>query len=131
MGNRAVVTLQGNDTGVYLHWNGGPESVLAFVEVCKQRGYRTPAADDFYALARFIGVCHEFFRGGLSLGVAPLGSCDTDNGDNGVYILGPGWQISKRTYSGPKTFEELDEHEQLKYQQIVDDLMDGYDQEPE
>ena len=123
MGNRAVVAIQGNDVGVYLHWNGGAESVLAFLEVCKRRGYRTPASDDFYSLARFIGVCHEFFDGGLSLGVGPLSQCDTDNGDNGLYILGPGWEIATRTYQGPKTVEELDGTEHKKFVQIVEDLL--------
>lgn len=37
MGNRAVISFDENDnaTGVYLHWNGGPESVLAFLAAAK------------------------------------------------------------------------------------------------
>jgi len=47
MGNRAVITaseLQTVGVGIYLHWNGGPESVLAFLDVARERGFRDPAA---------------------------------------------------------------------------------------
>ena len=42
MGNRAVVIFDddpnvGSSLGVYLHWNGGPESVLAFMQATQER----------------------------------------------------------------------------------------------
>ena len=40
MGNRAVVTNKNQDIGIYLHWNGGPESVCAFLTYAKALGVR-------------------------------------------------------------------------------------------
>ena len=38
MGNRAVITteknFENNGVGVYLHWNGGYDSVSAFLKYC-------------------------------------------------------------------------------------------------
>ena len=49
MGNRAVITnsksfdvANSTDLGVYLHWNGGRDSVEAFLKYCKLKGYRPP-----------------------------------------------------------------------------------------
>ena len=38
MGNRAVITFSGSRStgvGIYLHWNGGLESVLAFLDAVR------------------------------------------------------------------------------------------------
>ena len=35
MGNRAVITTRSKDIGVYLHWNGGRDSVEAFLKYCE------------------------------------------------------------------------------------------------
>lgn len=35
MGNRAIVKPEGKDIGVYLHWNGGIDSVTAFLKYCE------------------------------------------------------------------------------------------------
>lgn len=44
MGNRAVITDKKNweqgGVGIYLHWSGGRDSVEAFLEYCKLRGFR-------------------------------------------------------------------------------------------
>jgi hypothetical protein len=104
MGNRAVLAFSKapKSVGIYLHWNGGIESVEAFLEVCRLRGYRSPAEDKSYAMARLIGVCHEFFDSGLSLGVGPLCELDVDNWDNGAYLIGPDWKVSERWGKGSK-----------------------------
>lgn len=53
MGNRAVITTSksmdvqtSSELGVYLHWNGGRDSVEAFLEYCKRRGFRPPEEDN-------------------------------------------------------------------------------------
>ena len=73
MGNRAVITTstdinvsESNDIGVYLHWNGGRDSVEAFLLYCKLKGYRTPEYDN-YGWARLCQVIGNFFGGGLSI----------------------------------------------------------------
>lgn len=35
MGNRAVITTTDQRIGIYLHWNGGKDSVEAFLKYCK------------------------------------------------------------------------------------------------
>ncbi len=106
MGNRAVIAFTTetmpappHSVGVYLHWNGGPESVQAFVDVLRDHGFRSPGADMSYAIASFTGLAFAFFdASGLSLGVGPLDQLDCDNWDNGMYIVGPRWEILRRKY---------------------------------
>ena len=97
MGNRAVAVIisasemlangeiNPNQIGVYLHWNGGRDSVEAFLEYCRLRGFRPPN-EDSYGWARFCQVVGNFFGGdGLSLGVGRAYELDC-RGDNGVYV---------------------------------------------
>lgn len=98
MGNRAHVIFASDhriSPAVYLHWNGGPESVYAFLDELRTRGVRE---DTDYAMARFTQIVGEFFGAtgsgaGLSLGIlnGPANlepeSLDLyDHGDNGVYV---------------------------------------------
>ena len=101
MGNRAtVVFTDGKDQfspAVYLHWNGGPESVYGYLEELNRRKVR---ADQDYECARFIQLIGEMFDeesvNGLSLGVTNGPTSDkpvdldkiyTDHGDNGLYLV--------------------------------------------
>lgn len=106
MGNRAVITastLQTQGVGIYLHWNGGPESVLAFLDVARERGYRDPGSDASYAMARLCSLICEFFGpGDSSVGIGPLDQLDCNNHDNGVYVIGDGWTVIDRWGMGGK-----------------------------
>ena len=103
MGNRAVITTcthtnpsASNELGLYLHWNGGRDSVEAFLTYCKLHGYRTPETDNYgwVSLATVIG---NFFSDGLSCGIDRCCNLDCDNGDNGVYVI-RNWEIVDRKY---------------------------------
>lgn len=100
MGNRAVITTQGGDKkdkiGIYLHWNGGRDSVQAFLKYCKIKGFRTPNSDS-YGWARLAQVIGNYIGGGLSLGIDICDKLDCDNYDNGVYLI-DGWEIVGREY---------------------------------
>lgn len=99
MGNRCVITTKQKKIGVYLHWNGGRDSVEAFLKYCKLQGFRSPDKDD-YGWARLCQVISNFFGtsgGGLSIGIGEYDRLDTDNGDNGVYII-ENWEIVDREY---------------------------------
>ena len=100
MGNRAVITskenFENNGIGIYLHWNGGRDSVEAFLTYCKLKGYREPTSD-CYGWARLTQVIANFFGGSTSLGVDVVNRLDCDNFDNGVYII-DGWNIVDRKY---------------------------------
>lgn len=105
MGNRAVITAStslsvkdSNDIGVYLHWNGGRDSVEAFLAYCKRRGFRPPEQDN-YGWARLCQVIGNFFGGDTSIGIDRCCKLDCDNGDNGVYIIRD-WEIVGRAYNG-------------------------------
>ena len=115
MGDRAVITTEDKEMGVYLHWDGDITSVTAFLTWCKLRGIRAPDYQNYgwarlcqvianyiegayYGAARRIG-CEETFSG-LSVGVDRYenlqGSADWDNG---TYII-KGWDIVGREGAG-------------------------------
>jgi hypothetical protein len=100
MGNRAVITTIAKDLGVYVHWNGGRDSIEAFLLYCKIKGYRAPE-NDSYGWARLCQVIGNFFGGIYSVGIDRYDRLDIDNGDNGTYII-KDWQIVG------KEFEPLD-----------------------
>jgi len=112
MGNRAnvvFVNAAGDEVspGIYLHWNGGPESVYPFLDELDRRQVR---ADQCYEAARFAQLIGEYFdhdnatadgpgrQTGLSLGLfnVPADKADdvaksiarlTDVSDNGLYLV--------------------------------------------
>lgn len=101
MGNRAVITtrenFENNGIGVYVHWNGGRDSVEAFLQYCKLRGFRCPEHDN-YGWARLCQIIANFFdKDGLSVGIDTVNNLDCDNWDNGVYIIEK-WKIVGREY---------------------------------
>ena len=100
MGNRAVITTRenfdNNGIGIYLHWNGGRDSVEAFLKYCELKGYRRPDKDN-YGWARLCQVIGNFFGGSTSVGIDTVDKLDCDNWDNGVYII-EGWKIVDRKY---------------------------------
>ena len=104
MGNRAVITAStwinvkdSTDIGVYLHWNGGRDSVEAFLTYCKLQGFRSPDKDS-YGYARLVQVIANYFgAGGLSVGIDKCCNLDCDNWDNGVYVIRD-WEIVNRKY---------------------------------
>ena len=112
MGNRAVITTVKKDLGLYIHWNGGRDSVESFLQYCELRGFRCPEQDD-YGWARLCQVVCNFMGGnGLSVGILPY---TTDEGmvsygdDNGVYVI-EGWKIVDRVYPW-EGFEEQEDHD--------------------
>lgn len=119
MGNRAVITASkalsikdSNDLGVYVHWNGGRDSVEAFLTYCKLQGFRCPETD-CYGYARLVQVIANFFgEGGLSVGVDKCCNLDCENWDNGVYVI-KDWEIVDRKYFEGSEQQEYDLIEML------------------
>lgn len=95
MGNRAVVSVEGSKVGVYLHWNGGKESVTAFLRAAKDLGVRAPTADVSYFYARFTQIIANFIGGTNSVGIDAVSNLDTDNGDNGHFIVNEKFEIAR------------------------------------
>ncbi len=98
MGNRAVITTPERELGVYLHWNGGRDSVEAFLKYCELRGFRAPDTDE-YGWARLCQVIANYMgANGLSVGISRYTTDERmDPGDNGIYVI-RGWEIVERVY---------------------------------
>ena len=95
MGNRAVIKFDGTTQGIYLHWNGGVESVQAFLDCAKRYDLR----GGYYGAARLCQIIGNYFGGSLSLGVDRIDFLDCDNGDNGMFTIDSAkWEIRKREY---------------------------------
>ena len=112
MGNRAVITTEAQKLGVYLHWNGGRDSVEGFLEYCKRKGYRPPEKD-CYGFARLCQVIGNFFGGTTSVGIDTMDQLDVDNGDNGVYII-KDWTIINRKYHSGREQSQYSLEELIK-----------------
>lgn len=98
MGNRAVITNKKKKIGIYLHWNGGRDSVEAFLLYCKLKGVRDLYSDPDYGFARMCQIIGNFFGGTTSIGVGLYEELDTDNYDNGVYVIDENWNIVERLF---------------------------------
>ena len=102
MGNRAIIKGVGTNIGVYVHWNGGYDSVLAFTQYCKLKGFRSPESDPAYGTARLAQTIGNYFGGGLSVGVENMSGTTVMTPelvrefylDNGVYEI-KDWKIVK------------------------------------
>jgi len=138
MGNRAVITTacadasKSKDIGVYLHWNGGRDSVEAFLAYCKLKEHRPPDQDS-YGWARFCQVVGNYFGGTTSIGVDVCSRLDCDNWDNGVYIISD-WEIVGRQYNKGYEQRNYDLREMLieinngqpKEEQLEQSVIDEY-----
>ena len=122
MGNRAVIATKeswrNGGVGIYLHWNGGRDSVEAFLKYCDLKGYRSPS-NDCYGWARLCQVVGNFFGGSTSVGIDTLWHLDCNNYDNGVYII-DGWEIVDRAYFNGNEQNNYDLNEMLE---TIDEAM--------
>jgi len=101
MGNRAVIAFvddkgkqDKNSVGIYLHWNGGRDSVEGFLQAAKDYGIRSGS----YGVARLTQIICNSFPGTLSVGVGVVKKLDCDNWDNGVYWVDKEFNIVAREY---------------------------------
>lgn len=114
MGNRAVITTPQRKLGVYLHWNGGRDTVEPLLRYCELKGYRDPATDD-YGFARMCQVMGNFFGGATSIGIMPYSTDEyMDPGDNGVYIV-KDWKIVDRVYP----WDGFDEQQEYDFDEML------------
>lgn len=117
MGNRAVITTKDKEIGVYLHWNGGRDSVEGFLKYCELKKYRCPEYD-CYGWARLCQVIGNFFGGESSIGVDRFERIEESaDWDNGVYII-ENWQIVDRERF---EYEEQDEYDLIAMLRAIND----------
>ena len=133
MGNRAVITIKENDTpkedwqSLYLHWNGGRDSVEPLLHVAKLYGIRCQA-DPSYAIARLSQLTGNTLGGTLSIGVGTYKQLDTDNADNGVYVV-KDWEIVDREYHHGLEQQEYDFNEMVSEIRSKNDQVFGYEEQ--
>ena len=115
MGDRAVISNKSKKIGVYLHWYGYREFVESVLAYCDVKKYRSPDVDDEYGWARLCQVAGNTIGGNLSVGVGIFNRMDTDNWDNGTYIIKE-WDIVDRLFTQKKKKKMKDTmFENLKY----------------
>lgn len=99
MGNRAVITtapFKASNIGIYVHWNGGQESIEGFLQAAKALRFRSPSADN-YGWAHLAQIIANFFGSdGLCVGVNKCSNLDCNNSDNGVWLI-DGWDLVGNT----------------------------------
>jgi len=113
MGNRAVIAFVNDDgkkdknsVGIYLHWNGGRDSVEGFLQTAKDYELRSGS----YGVARLTQIIANGLGGTLSLGVDMLKNLDCDNYDNGVYWIDQNFNIVDREYISRPDFKEQQQY---------------------
>lgn len=120
MGNRAIIqtreSYENEGIGVYLHWNGGYDSVSAFLKYCEFKGYRAPDKDS-YGWARLCQVIGNYFGGGLSIGIDNFSKDAGEWQDNGTYII-EGWKIVDRKHYD---YEEQNEYDLIEMLLDIDE----------
>ena len=121
MGNRAVIGFEQDkkrdkkSVGIYLHWNGGRDSVEGFLKVAKDYGVR--GYDSSYCIARLTQIICNYFGGTLSVGVDTLDKLDCDNYDNGLYWVDKDFNIVGREY-----FENCEEQNEYPIEEVIQDV---------
>ncbi len=120
MGNRAVLVWKDenghyddNTMGVYLHWNGGRDSIEAFLAYCQMKDLKSPSENVSIGIENFISVVAGFFSSNQSIYVGKLSGLDQDNYDNGVYVC-DGWKIVDRKYMHGSEQKQYDFSEMLR-----------------
>lgn len=142
MGNRAVITSK--DTkynrgkcrlGIYVHWNGGRDSVNAFLAYAKAKGVRGIESDESYCISRLAQIIGNYFGGTTSVGVEVLHPQDIKERcgswylDNGVYFIDDDFKIvegntESEGYDLQKFLQQINEtqptNEQLSEEELIE-----------
>ena len=130
MGNRAVITIKEKNIpqedwqSLYLHWNGGRDTVEPLLHVAKLYDLRCQD-DPSYAIARLSQIIGNTLGGKLSLGVGTYKQLDTDNCDNGVYVV-KDWEIVDREYHHGLEQQEYDFNKVVSEIRSVNDSIFKY-----
>lgn len=96
MRNRCVITDEGKNTAVYLHWEGDRTFVEAACKYCELKQYREPHFDHGYAMARLTQVIANYLGGDTGIGIYSYTNDEDMYGlawDHGVFVVGKGWQV--------------------------------------
>ena len=90
MGNRAVIAFNNysdKSEGMYLHWNGGKDSILGMCAAANEIASICSAITPKEALIQVVEKFTGKTRKTDSDRFAPCKNLDCDNYDNGVYVV--------------------------------------------
>lgn len=126
MGNRAVIRIvhsldelttpadKSDKVGIYLHWNGGRDSIEPFLLYCKFKEYEL----DRSGLQKLVTVITNAMGTGFNVEIDKLERLDCDNFDNGVYVV-QNWEIVGREFV-TDDFTEQNEYNCLEFLLDID-----------
>lgn len=106
MGNRAIIKGKDSDVGVYVHWNGGRDSVEAFLEYASMVSPHSGLGERNYdsGLGSLITIITNFMNGTTSVSVTTASDHQNPGHlDNGIYVV-DGWEIVDRI--SPPMYEQ-------------------------
>lgn len=108
MGNRAVITQSKADNApvVYLHWNGGRASVQGMLAAARELGLNGSGEAHMDLFAAFLAAKFFECKVGTTVDRETYGQADTNNYDNGVYVIDENFKIVERLYAPQQ--EEID-----------------------
>jgi len=126
MGNRCLIAFKEKESKkkkeevpcIYLHWNGGRDSVEAFLDATKRLGVRTN--DQFYGMARLTQIISNFMGGTLSIGISNVGDWALDFLDNGIY-----WVEGLEIYDRTDTYNGFEEQKEYDHEELVKAIIDA------
>lgn len=115
MGNRAIIKGKDSDLGVYVHWNGGLDSVEAFLEYASFLSPHSGLGEKHYdsGLGTLVTLITNFMNNSSSVDITtPVDYANPSHLDNGIYVV-DGWKIVDRI--SPPLYEqnEYDRREML------------------
>lgn len=119
MGNRAFITHKDAQNGVYLHWNGGLDSVKPLLDYCKLFDPEGGFDASGEGVATFANVAENMLGG--SVYIDPNYGTMVD--DNGTYWI-EGWEIVGR--EAPYLGEEQLGHD---YQEMLNFINESQPEE--
>lgn len=100
MGNRAVIALSTRKDApvVYLHWGGSPDNVESILKGLRDSHFTGTPAKIMNAIA---GEARYQMNvpPGVTVYREKYGETDTDNGDNGVYIINKEFKVVRRLFN--------------------------------
>ena len=126
MGNRALIAFKEKESTkkkeevpcIYLHWNGGRDSVEAFLDATRRLGVRKN--DPSYAMARLTQIISNWLGGTLSIGISNVGDWELGFLDNGVY-----WVDGLEIYDRTDTYDGYKEQKSYDHEELVKAIIDA------
>ena len=126
MGNRCLIAFKQKESVkkkedvpcIYLHWNGGRDSVEAFLDATRRLGVRKN--DPSYAMARLTQIIANYLGGTLSIGISSVGDWALDFLDNGIY-----WVDELEIYDRTDTYDGYQEQNSYDHEELVKAIIDA------